>query len=156
MGRSRLPAALARLVEAQTAPRQAQAKNKAQDAPTGPRRQRAAHWPPGVDSELELLLLNRLERAGLPLGEGQYRFVPGRQYRWDRCWVAEMVAAECQGGVWVQGAHSRGSGVQRDCLKLSLGAALGWRVLPLTREMIESGQAIELLSKALGLEAQAS
>lgn len=37
MGRSRLPAALARLVEAQTAPRQEQAKNKAQDAPAGPK-----------------------------------------------------------------------------------------------------------------------
>lgn len=37
MGRSRLPAALRELVAAQTAPRQEQARNKPQDAPTGPK-----------------------------------------------------------------------------------------------------------------------
>lgn len=107
----------------------------------------------GVESQLELLLLHRLERAGLPVGVGQYRFVPGRQFRWDRCWPAEMVAVECQGGTWVPGgAHSRGSGIARDCLKFSLGAALGWRVLPLTKQMIESGEGIALIAQALGDE----
>lgn len=149
--------------------RQQTARAEAQDGPkstlagrTGPqrpkaastatKRQRPAHWPPGVDSELEMMLVTRLERAGLPLGEGQYRFVPGRLYRFDRAYPSQMVAIEIQGGVWVNGAHSRGSGVQRDCLKLSLGAALGWRVLPVTREMIESGQAVDLIRQALGEE----
>jgi hypothetical protein len=54
-----------------------------------------------------------------------------------------------EGGVWTNGAHSRGSGVQRDCLKFSLGAALGWRVLPLTRELIEDGTAVTLIRQAL-------
>jgi hypothetical protein len=94
-------------------------------------------------------LYTRLEHAGLPVGVGQHRFVPGRQFRWDRCWIAEKVACEVQGGVWTNGAHSRGSGVQRDCLKLSIGAALGWRVLPVTAEMIESGEAVELIRQAL-------
>jgi len=162
MTRAKLPAALRALVEAQTTGREEQRK-QAQEGRTGPKerkavstgtkRQRPAHWPAGVDSELEMALLTRLERAGLPLGVGQYRFVPGRLYRFDRAWPEQMVAAECQGGVWVQGAHSRGSGVQRDCLKLSLGAALGWRVLPVTRELIESGRAVELIAQALGLEA---
>jgi len=62
-----------------------------------------------------------------------------------------MVAVEVQGGVWTQGAHSRGSGVQRDCLKLSMAAAVGWRVLPVTREMIEDGTAIEMIALALGV-----
>lgn len=159
-GRSRLPQTLRALVEAQTSGREEQAKNKPQEGRTGPRapkavlestrRQRPAHWPAGVDSELEMMLYVRLERAGLPLGVGQYRFVPGRLYRFDRAYPSQMVAVEIQGGVWVNGAHSRGSGVQRDCLKLSLGAALGWRVLPVTREMIESGLAVELIRQALG------
>jgi hypothetical protein len=96
-----------------------------------------------------MALFTRLEQHGLPLGEGQYRFVDGRQYRWDRAWPAQMVAVEVQGGVWVNGAHSRGSGVQRDCMKLSLGAALGWRCLPVTPEMIEDGSAVELIRQAL-------
>ena len=35
--------------------------------------------------------------------------------------------------------------------KFSLGAALGWRVLPLTRELIEDGTAVALIRQALGL-----
>lgn len=152
MGRSRVPAALRELVAAQTAPRQEQAKNKPQDAPTGPKRQRPVHWPAGVDSPLEMALYTRLERHGLPPGVGQYRFVPGRLYRFDRAWAAQLVAVEIQGGLWVNGAHSRGSGVERDCVKLSIAAALGWRVLPISKAMIESGQAVELIAQALGVE----
>lgn len=151
MGRTRLPAHLRALVEAQTTGRQEQAKNAPQDGRTAPKRQRPAHWPIGVDSELEMALVTRLERAGLPPGEGQYRFVPGRLYRFDRAWPAHLVAVEIQGGLWVNGAHSRGSGVERDCVKLSIAAALGWRVLPVSRAMIEDGTAVELIAQALGL-----
>lgn len=149
MGRTRLPEHVRRLVEAQTAGRQEQARHAPQDAPGRPKRQRPAHWPTGVDSELEHALYVRLERAGLPLGEGQYRFVTGRLYRFDRAWPDQMCAVEIQGGLWVNGAHSRGSGVERDCLKLSIAAALGWRCLPISKAMIESGQAIELIAQAL-------
>lgn len=150
-GRPRLPAALRQLVAAQTAPRQEQRK-QAQDAPTGPKRQRPVHWPAGVNSALEMALYVRLERHGIPLGEAQYRIVPGRLYTWDRAWPDQRVCVEVQGAVWTNGAHSRGSGVQRDCMKASMAAALGWRCLPVTREMIESGQAVELIAQALGVE----
>ena len=151
MGR-RLPHAIRALAEAQTANRQEQAKNKPQDAPTGTKRQRPAHWPEGVDSELEMALYTRLERHGLPLGVEQYRFVPGRLYRFDRAWPEQLVAVEIQSGLWVNGAHSRGSGVERDCVKLSIAAALGWRVLPISKAMIESGDAVRLIAQALGVE----
>lgn len=114
---------------------------------------RPAYWPDGVDSELEMLLYTRLERAGLPLGEGQCRIVPGRQFVWDRCWRNQRVAVEVQGGIWINGAHSRGSGVERDSIKQSMAAALGWRVLPITKSMIEDGTAVALIAQALGLEA---
>jgi len=114
-------------------------------------KRRPPYWPPGVDSELEYMLFARLVRAGLPTGVGQHPVVTGRQFRFDRAWPEHMVAVEVQGGVWTNGAHSRGSGVQRDCLKLSMAAAVGWRVLPVTREMIESGSAVELIAQALGV-----
>ena len=96
------------------------------------------------------MLLTRLERAGLPVGLTQHPVVTGRQFRFDRAWPAQMVAVEVQGAVWANGAHSRGSGVQRDCLKLSMAAAVGWKVLPVTREMIEDGTALKLIAQALG------
>ena len=112
-------------------------------------KRRPAYWPPGVDSELEMMLLVRLERAGLPTGVGQHRIVPGRMFTWDRCWIAERVCVEVMGGVWIKSGHTTGSGIERDCLKASMAAALGWRCLPVTRSMIEDGTAIELISQAL-------
>lgn len=103
-----------------------------------------------------MMLLVRLERAGLPVGVTQHRVVTGRQFRLDRAWPEQMVACEVQGGVWANGAHSRGSGVQRDCVKLSMAAAVGWRVLPVTREMIESGEAVHLIAQALSTTPAAS
>ena len=96
-----------------------------------------------------MALYVRLEQHGVPLGVGQHRFVPGRQYRFDRAWPEQRVAVEVQGGIWTGGRHARGSGIAAECVKLSIAAALGWRVLPLTVEMIESGQAVELIRQAL-------
>lgn len=79
MGRSRVPAAIRAMIAKQHPPA----------APT--LRQRPAHWPVGVDSALEMALVTRLERHGLPLGEGQHRFVPGRLYRFDRAWPDQRV-----------------------------------------------------------------
>ena len=126
------------------------------DAPKSPtdalranKRVRMPWWPTGVDSEPEMALYTRLERAGLPLGVGQYRFVPGRLYRFDRCWPERLVAVEVQGGIWTGGRHARGAGIAAECVKLSIAAALGWRVLPVTVEMIESGSAVDLIRQAL-------
>lgn len=112
---------------------------------------RPTWWPEGVDSELELKLYTRLQHAGLPLGVGQHRFAPGRQYRFDRCWPEQKVAAEVQGGIWNRGRHARGSGIAAECVKLSIAAATGWRVLPLTDAMIEDGSAVELIRQALSV-----
>jgi hypothetical protein len=62
-----------------------------------------------------------------------------------------MVACEIQGGIWTKSGHTTGAGIERDCLKASMAAALGWRVLPVTRAMIEDGTAIDLIRQALGV-----
>jgi hypothetical protein len=96
-----------------------------------------------------MILANRVEHAGLPSGEHQHRFAPPRRYRFDLAWPDQMVAVEVQGGIWSGGRHARGSGIAAECQKFSLAAAMGWRVLPVTREMIEDGIAVELIRRAL-------
>lgn len=141
MGRTRLPEHVQRLIPGAT--KRQPAQNRKQERP--------AHWPPGVESELELMLLVRIERAGLPSGHGQARIIPGRGFLFDRVWPSRRVAVEVQGGLYINGAHSRGSGIERDCLKASMAAAHGWRVLPVSKAMIESGDAVRLIAQALGL-----
>lgn len=108
----------------------------------------------GVGSQLELLLLNRLERAGLPLGEAQGQIIPGRKFTFDRIYRAEKIAIEVQGATFVKGGHSSGVGIARDCEKACLLAALGWRYMPVTKHQIEDGSAVEWIAAALGLEAR--
>lgn len=106
----------------------------------------------GVESQLELLLLNRLERSGLPLGEPQVRGIPGRQFAFDRAWPDQRVAVDVQGAIYVKGGHSTGVGIERDTEKACLAALAGWRYLPVTEKQIKSGQAVDWIARALGLE----
>lgn len=106
----------------------------------------------GVESQLELLLLNRLERAGLPVGEAQVRGIPGRNFAFDRAWATQRVAVNVQGATFVKGGHSSGVGIARDCEVACLAAIHGWRYLPVTKQQIASGQAVEWIAAALGVE----
>lgn len=105
----------------------------------------------GVGSELELLLLNRLMLARLPEPERQFQFCPTRQWRSDFAYPVARLLIECDGGAYIQGRHTRGKGFEEDCVKLSTAAALGYRVIRVTRTHIQSGQAVELIRLALGV-----
>lgn len=109
----------------------------------------------GVGSQLELLLLNRLERAGLPLGEAQVIGIPGRRFAFDRAWKEQRVAVNVQGATFVKGGHSSGVGIARDCEVACLAAIAGWRYLPVTKQQIESGQAVTWIAAALGVRTDA-
>jgi hypothetical protein len=124
--------------------------------PTKPVRLPAILAAAGVESQLELLLLNRLEHAGLPLGEAGQQIIPGRRYEFDRVWREVdgrpvKVAVEVQGATFVKGGHSSGVGIERDCEKACLAAIHGWRYLPVTKHMIQDGRAVELIAQALGV-----
>lgn len=103
----------------------------------------------GVESQLELLLLNRIEQAGLPLGEAQVQGIPGRKFKFDRAWVPEKVAVDINGGTFARMGHSTGTGIERDCVKACLAGVNGWLYLPLTKHMIEDGRAVDIIAIAL-------
>lgn len=73
------------------------------------------------------LALLRLEK--IPLPDTEVRFHPTRRWRWDYAWPTQRLALEVQGGIWVQGRHSRGAGMRADFEKYNAGAILGWRLL---------------------------
>lgn len=108
----------------------------------------------GVESQLELLLLHRLERAGLPVGAPQVLGIPGRKFAFDRAWDAERVAVDVQGAIYVKGGHSTGTGIERDTEKACLAALAGWRYLPITEKQIKSGAAVAWIAAALRLSAK--
>jgi hypothetical protein len=112
-------------------------------------------------SNAELLLSVQLEQAGIPF-EREYRFHPERKWRSD--FIAWHPAAsqydpeygrlliEIDGGSWVAGRHTRGTGFEKDAEKLNAAAELGYRVLRYTPRMIESGEALEQIRRILSMK----
>ena len=96
-----------------------------------------------------MILANRIERAGLPAPVRQYRFCPTRRWRADYAYPDAMLLIEVDGGTWSGGRHVRGKGFEADCEKTSTAAALGYRVVRVTRAMVEDGRAVALIAQAL-------
>lgn len=100
-------------------------------------------------SQLEENLLYQIRMCGLPDPYQEVVFRDTRRWRFDMAWPNQMLAVEVEGGTWVQGRHNRGGGMERDCQKYNAALLLGWRVLRFTGGMVESGEAIADIGRAL-------
>lgn len=103
-------------------------------------------------SQLEELLAYQIRLAKLPEPVRELRFAKPRRWRADFAWPSAMVACEVDGGTWINGRHSRGSGVEADCEKASAAAILGWRVLRVTGAHVKDGRALQWIEQALGYQ----
>jgi len=65
----------------------------------------------------------------LPQSVRELRFHPERNWRFDFAWIEYKIALEVEGGIWIGGGHSRGSGVKKDIEKYNAATLLGWRIL---------------------------
>ena len=103
-------------------------------------------------SRLETALGEQLRWAGLE-GETQYPFAKeqGRRFRFDFAWPGLKLAVEVEGGLWSRGesAHKHPLGILRDIEKGNLAVLLGWRVLRVTGDMIQSGEALRLIQQVM-------
>jgi very-short-patch-repair endonuclease len=90
---------------------------------------------------------------GLPEPIPEHRFHPVRKWRFDYAWPDRKVALEIQGGLFVQGRHSRGAALVKEFEKLNTAAAMGWRVLFVTPKQMANGEAAQIAAAALKGEA---
>ena len=109
-------------------------------------------------SKAEEMLAMHLRAEKMPFGR-EFQAIPDRKYRFDfliekKPLVSgpkDAVLVEVQGGVWLKGksGHSSGTGITRDCEKLSMAAVHGYRCIVVTPAQIKSGQAINWIKQAL-------
>ena len=79
-------------------------------------------------------------------------FTPGwgnKKYRFDFAIPSRKLVIECDGGLWIKGAHNTGTGVQRDRDKDELALLNGWTVYRVTESMVKSGRAINTIKKLI-------
>jgi very-short-patch-repair endonuclease len=110
--------------------------------------------PPALGSDGERAFETQLRQVGITGAVRELQFDAGRGWRFDFAWLEELVAVEIEGGTWAAGRHNRGAGFQADCIKYAEAAIRGWLVLRVTTEMVETGQAIQLLTRALWAASQ--
>ena len=103
-------------------------------------------------SQLEELYALQVQGARLPAPVREFRFDPKRRWRVDFAWPERTLLVEIEGGTWVAGRHSRGSGFVNDCEKYNTAALKGYTVLRFTGDMVKSGAALEATELALGLD----
>lgn len=105
-----------------------------------------------VASPAEQLLAFQLRAVGITFHR-EHKFHPERKWRADFLLVDEAHAAnwlvEVDGGSWIGGRHTSGSGFEADCLKLCEAAILGYRTLRVTPRMVEDGRALAIIERAL-------
>ena len=90
---------------------------------------------------VDLLLYHiRLHEIKEPVLE--HRFHPFRRWRFDISWPYQKLAVEVEGGIWVEGRHTRGSGFLKDCEKYNAAVEEGWQVLRYPVNLIKDGSAV--------------
>lgn len=94
-------------------------------------------------------LVFQLLACKLPTPVAEHRFAPPRRWRFDYAWPERRLALEVQGGLFIQGRHSRGPALLKEHEKLNAAARLGWRVLFTTPTDVRNGKALQLVESVL-------
>jgi len=103
----------------------------------------------GASYRVPVVLAFFKECGGLPEPMTEYRFCPGRKWRFDICFPEQMVAVEVNGGIFSQGRHTRGAALLLEYEKLSKAAALGWRVIFTTPDQLMTKATVDIIREAL-------
>ena len=91
-----------------------------------------------------------LKQLKVELPTPEYKFHPVRKWRIDYAWINHKIALEVEGGVFIQGRHSRGVGMIKDMEKYNTLASEGWRVLRVTPTTLCKTEIIKLIIKTIG------
>lgn len=99
----------------------------------------------GVDPYIQIL---RRSHKGLEIVK-EYKFHPGRKWRFDYAFPALRIAVEIDGGVWTYGRHNNAKGYIGDMEKLNAAASMGWLVLRFTTEAKFTTAALALVADTI-------
>jgi len=94
--------------------------------------------------EDQFLRMAMIYRVPQPMREFYFH-----KFRFDFAWPKVKVCVEIDGGTFFGGAHVRGKGYQRDCIKNNLAQLEGWVVLRADREMVSTAEFMNNVKRML-------
>lgn len=96
------------------------------------------------------LFLKLCPAKSLPVPVTEHVFAAPRRWRFDLAWLDAKVALEVEGGVFSGGRHTRGAGFRKDLEKYNRATVLGWRVVRVLPEQLNTPSTFAMLAE-LGL-----
>lgn len=102
-----------------------------------------------MESDLVKLLIAKIDAAGLPRPELEYKFHNARKWAFDLAFPEFMLAVEVEGGIWTGGRHVSPKGYKADREKYNTAQLFGWTVLSFVDEHIKTGFAVAQIKIAL-------
>ncbi len=103
---------------------------------------------------LKHLFPKTCKENGIPMPVDELRFAPPRKFRFDYAWPEYKLALEVEGGVYIQGRHTRGSGFVKDKEKYNIATKLGWRLLRCTPQQLNTPEMLDTIKQCLNTEEQ--
>ena len=97
----------------------------------------------------ENILAAQIKAANVPKPKTQFKFCETRRWKSDFAWPDRKIIVEVEGGIWVNGRHTRAIGFQKDCEKYNAAALLGYRVFRVTPQHVSNHYAIELIKSLI-------
>lgn len=100
---------------------------------------------------------------GIPKPETEYKFHETRKWKMDFAWpdnwsgicvtipIHRPVCLEVQGGIFIQGRHSRGAAMLKEWEKLNEVACMGYRVLYCQPKDLCTAEMAAIIKRALGI-----
>ena len=89
---------------------------------------------------------------GYPVPKVEYKFHPDRRWRFDWGWPDLKIAVECQGGLFIRGAHARGAYIVKSQEKYNYAALMGWRIFYFQPKEFNNGVAVDILDQVFGVK----
>ena len=91
----------------------------------------------------DYLLSQIIDFGGFPeIPVREHKFHSVRRWRFDLAFLENKLAIEIEGGVWIRGRHTRGSGFISDIDKYNNAVLLSWKVLRFTPNDVKTGKAL--------------
>lgn len=81
----------------------------------------------------------------------EFKFHPDRKWRFDYAWPDHKIAVEVEGGIWIGGRHTSGSGFAKDMEKYNAATCLGWRLLRVQPKHLMTKETSDMIKACLCL-----
>ena len=103
----------------------------------------------GIKDELENMLAFQMKAYGIHAEREVLFAKESLNRKWRADFKIGNLLIEVEGGIWVNGRHTRGKGFINDCEKYAEALCLGYRGLRIPGPWVKSGKGIDYIRRAI-------